>query len=89
MSFPIFAIMYLTFDPETDESFAYLVQYYNAAIQRIRKKTSVIPIMLSDGFSGPQTWDQWFANSTANIVFDTHIYLYVTSIRTRSASSSH
>jgi len=61
---------------QTPDSFAYLVKYYNAAIKRIRAKTSVISIMLSDGFSGPQTWDQWFANSTDNIVFDTHIYFF-------------
>ncbi|KAI0470489.1 glycoside hydrolase superfamily [Xylariaceae sp. FL0804] len=61
---------------QTDESFAYLNQYYNDSLSIVRKKAPALPVMLSDGFAGPQTWDQWWANSTQNIVFDTHIYFF-------------
>lgn len=61
---------------QTNASFAYLNKYYNAALTQVRQKTTSLPVMFSDGFAGPQIWDQWWANSTQNIVFDTHIYFF-------------
>ncbi|KAK5715661.1 hypothetical protein LTR17_016730 [Elasticomyces elasticus] len=61
---------------QVDWSFDYLNKYYTDALAQIRKTTKTMPVMFSDGFSGPQTWDQWWANSTQNIVFDTHIYFF-------------
>ena len=61
---------------QTNESIAYLNEYYNASLTRVRKKSAFLPVMLSDGFIGPQTWDPYWANSTQNIVFDTHIYFF-------------
>jgi aryl-phospho-beta-D-glucosidase BglC (GH1 family) len=60
---------------QTDDSFAYLNKFYTASLDIIRKKSQNMQVMLSDGFSGPQTWDQWWAN-TPNIVIDTHIYFF-------------
>lgn len=36
-----------------------------------------MPVALSDGFVGPQTWNQYWTNIDAHIVFDTHIYFFV------------
>ncbi|KAF4963113.1 hypothetical protein FSARC_8826 [Fusarium sarcochroum] len=64
---------------QTDESIAYLNKYYKAALKVVRKldPRQRIPVMLSDGFAGPNIWDQWWANSKQNIVFDTHIYYFI------------
>jgi hypothetical protein len=32
--------------------------------------------MFSDGFSGPQIWEQWWPQTNLNIVWDTHIYFF-------------
>ncbi|KAF1945067.1 glycoside hydrolase [Clathrospora elynae] len=39
---------------QTPDSFAYLNKYYNASLAAIRKKSSTLPVMFSDGFSGEQ-----------------------------------
>ena len=61
---------------QIDESFAYLNKYYNASLTAIRKKSASLPIMFSDGFSGPQVWEQWWPQTDINIVWDTHIYFF-------------
>ena len=61
---------------QTPESIAYLNKYYTAALSQIRKRTNKFPVMLSDGFAGPQVWEPFWANSKQNIVFDTHIYFF-------------
>jgi len=41
---------------QTNESKVYLNSYYDAVLPRIRAKSMDMWVMLSDGFSGPQTW---------------------------------
>jgi aryl-phospho-beta-D-glucosidase BglC (GH1 family) len=62
---------------QTQDSIAYLNKYYTAALKEIRKKSSTMPVALSDGFIGPQTWNRYWTNVDAHIVFDTHIYFFV------------
>lgn len=61
---------------QTEESFAYLNKFYNASLTAIRKKTTSLPVMFSDGFSGEQIWEQWWPQTNLNIVWDTHIYFF-------------
>ncbi|KAL2065911.1 hypothetical protein VTL71DRAFT_3581 [Oculimacula yallundae] len=61
---------------QTLDSVDYLNKYYTAAVSQIRKRTAKVPIMLSDGFAGPQIWEPVWANSNQNIVIDTHIYFF-------------
>ncbi|KAH9897500.1 glycoside hydrolase superfamily [Xylariomycetidae sp. FL2044] len=68
-----------SFFGQTSESMALLNEYYYASIDIIRglDPAQVVPIMLSDGFSGQPAWNEWWADNTQNIVFDTHIYFFV------------
>jgi aryl-phospho-beta-D-glucosidase BglC (GH1 family) len=61
---------------QTPDSFAYLNKYYTAALAAIRAQTASLPVMFSDGFSGPQIWEQWWPQTNLNIVWDTHIYFF-------------
>jgi hypothetical protein len=61
---------------QTEESFTYLNKFYNASLTAIRKKTTSLPVMFSDGFSGEQIWEQWWPQTNLNIVWDTHIYFF-------------
>lgn len=61
---------------QTDASFEYLNKFYNASLATIRKKMKSLPVMLSDGFSGAQTWKKWWSRTDLNIVWDTHIYFF-------------
>jgi hypothetical protein len=56
----------------------YLNEFYGNALDIVRKKTSTVPVMLSDGFVGPQTWEKFprWVNNKENIVFDTHICFF-------------
>jgi aryl-phospho-beta-D-glucosidase BglC (GH1 family) len=63
---------------QTDESMEYLNDFYGAALDLVRKKSATIPVMLADGFVGPQTWEKFprWVHNKENIVFDAHIYFF-------------
>jgi hypothetical protein len=62
---------------QTQDSIAYLNKYYKAALAEVRKRSKTLPVAISDGFIGPQTWDPYWTNVDPHIVIDTHIYFFV------------
>lgn len=62
---------------QTQDSIAYLNKYYKAALAEVRKRSKTLPVAISDGFIGPQTWDPYWTNVDPYIVIDTHIYFFV------------
>ncbi|KAI5212363.1 glycoside hydrolase [Aureobasidium subglaciale] len=62
---------------QTQDSIAYLNKYYVAALKEVRKRSKTLPVAISDGFIGPQTWDPYWTNVDPYIVIDTHIYFFV------------
>ncbi|KAH0037550.1 glycoside hydrolase family 5 protein, partial [Aureobasidium melanogenum] len=66
----------LYFFGQTKDSIAYLNKYYTAALKEIRKRSKTLPVAISDGFIGPQTWDPYWTNVDDHLVIDTHIYFF-------------
>jgi aryl-phospho-beta-D-glucosidase BglC (GH1 family) len=62
---------------QTQDSIAYLNKYYTASLKAVRAKSKTLPIAISDGFIGPQTWNPYWTNVDPYIVIDTHIYFFV------------
>ncbi|KAI5209089.1 glycoside hydrolase [Aureobasidium subglaciale] len=62
---------------QTQDSIVYLNKYYVAAPIEVRKRSKTLPVAISDGFVGPQTWDPYRTEFDPYIVIDTHIYFSV------------
>jgi aryl-phospho-beta-D-glucosidase BglC (GH1 family) len=62
---------------QTQDSIAYLNKYYTAGLKAVRAQSKTLPIAISDGFIGPQTWNPYWTDVDPYIVIDTHIYFFV------------
>ncbi|PNS13845.1 hypothetical protein CAC42_1336 [Sphaceloma murrayae] len=62
----------------SDSGVQWVLKYYKAVLERVKKVDKRIPVMLFDTFKSPEFWSAYFDKSE-NIVIDTHNYWFPTS----------